>query len=273
MSREYARKDKVAAEIQRLVNELLLSEVKDPRLCGRSRERRRGQRRSERRDGILQYDRARRRSRGHPRGVREGAWLLPLARGQALQLRRVPELRFRHDTSARRSVEIGRLIDDAERCGPPVRLIKPISVAARRVRGRDVRGVLLLDKPRGHDFQPRAAARQTPLRCRQGRPHGQPRPARDRHAADLLRRRDPARRLSARRAQVLSRAACLGIATDTDDADGAIDRAARATPTPAEADVRAALARFMGEIEQVPPMYSALKRDGVPLYRLARARA
>ena len=41
-------------------------------------------------------------------------------------------------------------------------------------------------------------------------------------------------------------------------------------PIPTEADVRAALARFVGEIEQVPPMYSALKRDGVPLYRLAR---
>ena len=32
--------------------------------------------------------------------------------GQALQLRRVPELRFRHDTSARRGAEIGRLIDE-----------------------------------------------------------------------------------------------------------------------------------------------------------------
>ena len=32
----------------------------------------------------------------------------------------------------------------------------------------------------------------------------------------------------------------------------------------------AILERFRGEIEQVPPMYSALKRDGVPLYKLAR---
>ncbi|HEV7477019.1 MAG TPA: tRNA pseudouridine(55) synthase TruB, partial [Burkholderiales bacterium] len=30
------------------------------------------------------------------------------------------------------------------------------------------------------------------------------------------------------------------------------------------------LGRFRGEIEQIPPMYSALKRDGVPLYKLAR---
>jgi ribosome-binding factor A len=33
--------------------------------------------------------------------------------GRALQLRRVPDLRFRHDTSARRAVELGKLIDDA----------------------------------------------------------------------------------------------------------------------------------------------------------------
>jgi tRNA pseudouridine55 synthase len=31
------------------------------------------------------------------------------------------------------------------------------------------------------------------------------------------------------------------------------------------------VSRFVGEVDQVPPMYSALKRDGVPLYRLARS--
>ena len=34
--------------------------------------------------------------------------------------------------------------------------------------------------------------------------------------------------------------------------------------------IEAALARFRGEIDQVPPMYSALKRDGKPLYEYAR---
>jgi tRNA pseudouridine55 synthase len=63
--------------------------------------------------------------------------------------------------------------------------------------------------------------------------------------------------------------ACLGVATDTDDADGTVIER-RDDPPASEGSVRAALARFVGEIEQVPPMYSALKRDGVPLYRLAR---
>ena len=38
-----------------------------------------------------------------------------------------------------------------------------------------------------------------------------------------------------------------------------------------EPALRDALSRFMGSIEQVPPMYSALKRDGKPLYEYARA--
>ena len=37
--------------------------------------------------------------------------------GRALQLRRVPDLRFRHDTSARHAVELGKLIDDARGTG------------------------------------------------------------------------------------------------------------------------------------------------------------
>jgi tRNA pseudouridine55 synthase len=65
-------------------------------------------------------------------------------------------------------------------------------------------------------------------------------------------------------------AAMLGKATATGDAEGAttIDRSSEAPP--ARSQVVAALAAQTGEIEQIPPMFSALKRDGVPLYRLAR---
>jgi tRNA pseudouridine55 synthase len=38
-----------------------------------------------------------------------------------------------------------------------------------------------------------------------------------------------------------------------------------------EQALRDALSRFSGTIEQIPPMYSALKRDGKPLYEYARA--
>lgn len=61
----------------------------------------------------------------------------------------------------------------------------------------------------------------------------------------------------------------LGIETDTLDGDGRILRE-HTGPLPSEADVRAALGKFAGEIEQIPPMYSAVKKGGVALHRLAR---
>ena len=60
----------------------------------------------------------------------------------------------------------------------------------------------------------------------------------------------------------------LGVATDTQDATGRVIETRPVTAT--AGDVRAVLPRFIGDIEQVPPMYSALKRDGERLYKLAR---
>ncbi|MCC6767185.1 MAG: tRNA pseudouridine(55) synthase TruB [Deltaproteobacteria bacterium] len=62
----------------------------------------------------------------------------------------------------------------------------------------------------------------------------------------------------------------LGTATDTLDRTGAVLEE-RPLPPLTTADLAAAVAGLRGEILQTPPMYSALKRDGVPLYRLARA--
>ena len=61
----------------------------------------------------------------------------------------------------------------------------------------------------------------------------------------------------------------LGITTDTLDAEGSVT-ARHDGPLPDESAVREALAAFAGEIEQVPPMYSAVKQGGVPLHKLAR---
>src|SRR4029450_8635263 len=61
---------------------------------------------------------------------------------------------------------------------------------------------------------------------------------------------------------------CFGAATDTDDAEGAIVSTSDARPM--RADIEAALRRFVGEISQVPPRYSALKVEGMRAYDLAR---
>ncbi|MDI3280487.1 MAG: tRNA pseudouridine(55) synthase TruB [Bacillota bacterium] len=61
----------------------------------------------------------------------------------------------------------------------------------------------------------------------------------------------------------------LGITTETQDAEGRVLRVeeeCRVTPAELESAVR----QLTGELEQVPPMYSAVKYRGQPLYRLAR---
>ncbi len=60
----------------------------------------------------------------------------------------------------------------------------------------------------------------------------------------------------------------FGVGTDTGDAEGAVIRRCPVHFT--ADDLTAALARFRGPIRQVPPMYSALKRQGQALYTLAR---
>lgn len=60
----------------------------------------------------------------------------------------------------------------------------------------------------------------------------------------------------------------LGVRTDSGDAAGVVlaERPVDVSPAAIEAAARS----FLGDIMQVPPMHSALKRDGVPLYKLAR---
>ena len=59
----------------------------------------------------------------------------------------------------------------------------------------------------------------------------------------------------------------FGITTDTGDSEGTVIRSQQLDFT--QLELEAALGRFRGRIAQIPPMDSALKRDGKPLYHLA----
>jgi tRNA pseudouridine55 synthase len=61
----------------------------------------------------------------------------------------------------------------------------------------------------------------------------------------------------------------FGVQTDTGDADGAVTARGERASVPAE-ELAAVLDRFVGDILQVPPMFSALKQDGRRLHELAR---
>lgn len=60
----------------------------------------------------------------------------------------------------------------------------------------------------------------------------------------------------------------LGQATNTDDAEGEV--ISESDQRPSDADIKAALGQFVGDIQQVPPKFSAVKIDGQRAYKLAR---
>jgi ribosome-binding factor A len=111
MSKAHGRNRRIAAELQRLLNDLLLFEVKDPRLAGvrvNDVELSGDSNVATVYFGTLEPD-------ADPTHAIEA---FDKAKGffrsraaEALRLRRTPELRFEHDTSARRAFEIERLID------------------------------------------------------------------------------------------------------------------------------------------------------------------
>src|SRR5713226_6175781 len=61
----------------------------------------------------------------------------------------------------------------------------------------------------------------------------------------------------------------LGVETDSYDADGMVIATHDADHI-SRTEVEAALAHFQGEVEQIPPMYSAIKQGGKKLYEMAR---
>lgn len=140
---------------------------------------------------------------------------------------------------------------------------------APRVAWRRVDGVLLLDKPAGPSSN---AALQRVRRAYRAERAG--------HAGTL----DPlatgllpilfgdATKFGAENLEADKRyraTIALGVRTSTGDAEGDVVERRPVAVDPAR--VEGILARFVGRIEQVPPMYSALKRAGRPLYAYARA--
>ncbi len=138
-----------------------------------------------------------------------------------------------------------------------------------RIAFRDLHGIVLLDKPLGLSSNQALQAVRRLLRAAKGGHTG----ALDPLATGLLplcfgeATKLAGSLLGARKAYV---AECrLGITTDTADREGEIVRQ-RPVPLLDEAIIEAALAPLRGRIWQVPPIYSALKRDGERLYVKAR---
>ena len=141
--------------------------------------------------------------------------------------------------------------------------------SGRRNKGRDVHGIVLLDKPQGLSSN---QALQRVKRIFNANKAG--------HTGSL----DPlatgmlpiclgeATKISGYLLDADKRynAVCqLGVRTDSADSEGEVI-ARKPVEGIKASDIKAVLQKFTGEIQQIPPMFSALKRDGVPLYKLAR---
>ena len=158
--------------------------------------------------------------------------------------------------------------------GPQAPFAKPLTIAAMskprtRNRFRKLHGILLLDKARGPSSNQALQRVRHLFRAEKAGHTG----ALDPLATGLLpicfgeATKIAGGLLGARKAY--ETVARLGITTDTDDAEGELLRE-RAVPSLDIATIDAALARLSGRIRQVPPIYSALKRGGEPLYAKAR---
>jgi tRNA pseudouridine55 synthase len=141
---------------------------------------------------------------------------------------------------------------------------------SRKRKGRDIHGIILLDKPAGYSSNQAVQKVRWLLQARKAGHTG----SLDPFATGMLpiclgeASKTAGFMLDASKTYVAE--ALLGIATTTGDIEGDI---CLEQPVP-ELDsvaVKGLLDSFVGSIEQVPPMYSALKHQGQPLYKLARA--
>lgn len=141
---------------------------------------------------------------------------------------------------------------------------------SRRRKGRDVHGVLLLDKPADLSSSQAVQKVRWLFQARKAGHTGSLDPFATGMLPICLGEASKTATFMLDASKTYLAQAVLGQATATGDIEGDVVERLPVPPLTLE-DIRAALARFLGPIEQVPPMYSALKHQGQPLYKLARA--
>lgn len=128
-----------------------------------------------------------------------------------------------------------------------------------RIVYRPLHGILLLDKPAGLSSNNALQAARRLLRAEKGGHTGSLDPLATGLLPLCFGEATKIAGLLLGSAKAYDAEIVLGVTTDTDDADGEPLRA-RAVPDLSEADLQAALAPFIGRIQQQAPIYSALKQ-------------
>ena len=141
---------------------------------------------------------------------------------------------------------------------------------ARRRKGRDIHGVLLLDKPAGWSSNQAVQKVRWLFQARKAGHTGTLDPFATGMLPICLGEASKTAAFMLDASKTYEARARLGEATTTGDIEG---ETLRTEPVPDldDAAIERVLTDFTGVVRQVPPMYSALKHEGQPLYRLARA--
>ena len=139
----------------------------------------------------------------------------------------------------------------------------------RRRKGRDIHGILLLDKPAGFSSNQALQKVRWLFQARKAGHTGTLDPFATGMLPICLGEASKTAAFMLDSEKTYEARARTGIATETGDIEGEVVREEDIPELDAK-KIEKAMAAFRGTIEQVPPMYSALKHKGQPLYKLAR---
>jgi tRNA pseudouridine55 synthase len=141
---------------------------------------------------------------------------------------------------------------------------------SRRKRGLDIHGVVLLDKPVGISSNRALQKVRGIYQARKAGHTGSLDPFATGMLPICLGEASKTAAFMLEAGKHYRAVARLGEATTTGDIEGDVIQTCQ-IPGPDPENITRAMEQFVGEIQQVPPMYSALKHEGKPLYEYARA--
>ena len=140
---------------------------------------------------------------------------------------------------------------------------------SRRRKGRDVHGIVLLDKPAGYSSSQAVQKVRWLFQARKAGHTGSLDPFATGMLPICLGEASKTAGFMINASKIYEARAMLGRSTTTGDIEGEIGQELP-VPDLGFSEIMAVLNEFVGESEQIPPMYSALKHEGEPLYKLAR---
>ena len=142
-------------------------------------------------------------------------------------------------------------------------------MAKKKNRGRDLHGLLVLDKPLGMSSNKALQQAKYLFNAKKAGHTGTLDPLATGVLVICFGKATKTAQHITNTSKIYSVSAKLGEVTDSGDREGQIIQQTEVTPNHIE-NLNAVVDQFIGEIDQVPPMYSAIKQNGTPLYKLAR---